>query len=156
MLSRFICLSAILFLALMGCQEDPCTIDDCGFGECLEGECVCDSLYEGDRCDRLERDKFLGIWTTGDICSSGSEVYGLEILNANSEAWVRFSQLGPDRLSVLAQVEGERLEIFEQAYGLATVTGSGGLDTANQQITLDYTVDYGSGNIVSCLTSLEK
>ena len=106
-------------------------------------------------CDILETTKFVGDWTVGDICAT-SEVYDANIAEAATPGQIRFDQLGPDRLPVFATIDGNLLSIYDQAYGLAVIGGSGGIDTVNQVITLDYRVDYGQGNIVNCLTSLEK
>ncbi len=142
--------------SFIGCEEEPCEdFISCVNGNCLEGECVCDSLYEGRVCDVLETTKFVGAWTVGDICAT-SEVYDANIAEATTAGRIRFDQLGPDRLPVFATVEGNLLSIEDQAYGLAVIGGFGGIDTVNQVITLDYSVDYGQGNIVNCLTSLEK
>ena len=152
---NLIALFTLLVLA-SSCGNDPCqTIVPCVNGECREGECACDSLWEGLGCDVLETTKFVGSWTVGDICNN-AEVYDASISEASTSGQIRFDQLGPDRLPVFAIVDGHLLAISEQAYGQAVIGGSGGIDTVNQIITLDYEVDYGQGITVNCLTSLEK
>ena len=152
---NFIALFVLLVFA-SSCDNDPCqTIVPCVNGECREGECVCDSLYEGLGCDVLETAKFTGTWTVGDICDNAA-VYDASITEASTAGQIRFDQLGPDRLPVFAIVDGHLLTISDQAYGQAVIGGSGGIDTVNQIITLDYQVDYGQGITVNCLTSLEK
>lgn len=145
-----------MVLLLGGCQEKPCSEFACDNGTCMEGECICDDFYEGDACNILETQKFIGDWSLGDICSNGPAVYDMSITAADQEGRIRFSVLGPDRLPVFAEVNDTLLNIYEQAYGLAVISGAGGIDTINQVITLDYDVDYGQGNSVNCLTSLEK
>lgn len=156
LLSSWAILCAAILIMATGCNVNPCTDVECNNGECLEGACVCDSFYEGTNCDVLETAKFLGDWTVGDICSSGSDVFDASITEATAQGRIRFSTFGPDRLPVFADIEGETVTIYDQAYGLAVIGGEGGIDVENQVITLDYNVDYGQGNSVNCLTSIEK
>lgn len=52
-----------LLLLLTSSCKDPCKDINCNDGVCLEGTCLCDDGYEGDNCDKLEREKFIGSWT---------------------------------------------------------------------------------------------
>lgn len=139
-----------------GCNDDPCGDEACTNGQCIDETCVCDSLFEGVSCTQLERNKYIGTWRNGSICSSGSEVYSMEILAGTGQGDISFSTIGPNKLSVFAIVDGAKLTIPDQAYGLNVISGQGGIDVVNQAITLDLEVDYGSGNFVNCVSALEK
>ncbi len=149
-------LALLVLFAATGCNKGLCEDYVCQNGLCLEGTCVCDSFFEGPSCDVLETSKFLGDWTVGDICNNGSDVYDASISAAAAQGRIRIDAFGPDRLPVFAEVRGDTVNIYDQAYGLAIISGAGGIDTVNQAITLDYNVDFGQGNSVNCLTSLGK
>lgn len=150
-------IACLLLLAVIAgsCSSDPCELD-CGTGECLEGECVCDSLHEGDLCELLATEKFLGAWTTGEICNSNSDVHESIVQAGNSEGQLTIDAFGPDRLPVGARVSGQDLIIPIQAYGQATIEGSGGFGTDSTFITLEYLVDYGGGVLKNCIGTLER
>lgn len=57
----------LVFLLLLASScKDPCKDVNCNDGVCLEGTCLCDDGFEGENCDKEERDKFVGTWI-GDI-----------------------------------------------------------------------------------------
>jgi len=141
---------------LSGCQQDVCDETPCINGACLDEICQCDSLFEGEDCSFFEREKFLGEWSNGLICGSGSQVYAVEVTVGTGEAEVAFSLAGPDQLPVSGIVTGNSIEIPAQAYGLNVIRGEGGIDDQNRTITLDLEIDYGSGNFVNCISAMER
>ena len=141
-------------LFLSACDEETCTTESCPNGFCLEGECLGEEEY----VDRLGSDFFqayyLGTWESGNICPSGSDI-GEVVIEAGSAAdALLIRDLGPDQQDISANFTGTSLVIPEQLYLAGSISGSGGIDTNAQIITLDYTIDLGNGPF-ACLTSLE-
>lgn len=152
----FLGIPLVCLISLSGCQQDSCDEIPCINGSCLDEVCQCDSLYEGEDCSIYEREKFLGEWTNGLICGAGSQVYPVEITQEIGEAEVSFSSAGPDQLPISGIVTGRSLDIPDQTYGLNVIRGEGGIDELNQTITLNLVIDYGSGNLVNCISGMER
>jgi len=67
---RTLVLAALPPLALMAAACDPCNDTQClNGGSCYDGTCQCAYPFEGDRCQSLEREKFVGRY---DITYRGS------------------------------------------------------------------------------------
>jgi hypothetical protein len=53
----------LIFLALTACKYDYCKDVKCeNGGTCDNGLCRCTPVYEGERCEKLAREKFIGNW----------------------------------------------------------------------------------------------
>lgn len=63
----------MIVMLAMACSSDPCTDSSCGdHGTCIDGACMCDEGYEGDNCEREEREKFLGEWKSDNYGCGGN------------------------------------------------------------------------------------
>lgn len=79
---RNILLTALLTLAIFSaisytaCKKDACENVIClNLGACDGGACYCPTGFEGDRCERLSRDKFIKTYNGHDTCSSDTTFY---------------------------------------------------------------------------------
>lgn len=84
---KYIVLSTLATLAVFAtvtfnaCKVDKCKNVSCAYsGVCKEGVCLCQVGYEGDHCETVTRDKFLGIWDVNeDGTITGPAQYSLSI-----------------------------------------------------------------------------
>lgn len=84
---KYIVLSTLATLALFAavtfnaCKVDKCKNVSCAYsGVCKDGVCLCQTGYEGDHCETVTRDKFLGIWDVNeDGTITGPAQYSISI-----------------------------------------------------------------------------
>ncbi len=70
-LATFLVLSSVVYTA---CHKDKCKNVECLHdGNCDAGLCVCPVGYEGDRCEKLSRDKFISTFNGYDICNMSNQ-----------------------------------------------------------------------------------
>lgn len=63
-LSTLLLFSVVLFNA---CEPDLCKNVSCAYGGvCKDGSCACQTGYEGEHCETVTRDKFMGIWNVNE------------------------------------------------------------------------------------------
>jgi len=73
LLAAFLILGITATVTYTACQKDHCNNVAClNGGSCDGGNCVCPVGFEGNRCEIITRDKFVGNYNGGDSCS----VYG--------------------------------------------------------------------------------
>ena len=74
--------STIIFLLFIISCGNPCDDINCGpNGTCVESSesCLCDDYYEGDRCEREVREKYLGTWNSLGVCTSTNNTFMLDL-----------------------------------------------------------------------------
>jgi hypothetical protein len=147
------CLLVCLSLLGAGCRQDPCATTTCVHGACNDGDCLCLNGYDGPTCSSISRARYLGDWTVGDLCGSSAVVYDCRIGAGGAIEAIVLDNLGDRGYPVNGFVQGVSLDIPLQAYGVWTIQGSGLLDTAARQLSLDYSIDFGGGSGAACLAS---
>lgn len=60
----------------MGCVPD-CDESNCVNGDCVDGTCDCEDGYEGETCETLTVSKFIGTWTSTEVCVAMDEMPGV-------------------------------------------------------------------------------
>jgi hypothetical protein len=70
----FFLLTITLFTSFMtSCKSDPCKNTSCGTnGICADGTCLCSDGYEGNNCETKWQTKFIGKYTTNQVCTNGT------------------------------------------------------------------------------------
>lgn len=107
--------------------------------------------FEGANCTQRSKDKFLGEWTVGEICATGSTVYETNIVSGDEIDQVWIQNLKDTSMVVEARVQGTLIQFPSQTYGQWVLDGSGQIDTTANQISMDCTVDFGAGTRQTCL-----
>jgi hypothetical protein len=133
-----------LMLTQSSCK-DECKNVDCGTnGTCEEGVCICDAGYVGDNCQTEERAKFLGSYAFSENCTTGQDTYTVTITADGADVQkIRIANIYDAGITVVASVSGSSLTIASQAFGQATISGSGTI--SGTSLTLTYTVTAGGG-----------
>lgn len=147
----------LLWTGFSGCQNDSqCKDLSCVNGTCEErsGSCACDDFFEGTNCDVLETEKFIGTWQVGDICTTGSAIYTSAISKGPQQGTVVIANLFNESNPVTATIDGPDLDIADQAFGVWTISGTGGIDPDASTITIEYVVDQGGGSTITCQAAL--
>lgn len=121
--------------------KDPCKDVEClNAGTCEEGICSCVTGYEGDDCGTETRTKFFGTYAFSETCSpSGPDSYTVTV-NTSSTAVtdIKISNIYNQGIIVNASISGSTLTIPSQAFGSATISGSGTI--SGNTLNLTYTV----------------
>lgn len=148
MLKQFF-LFLIISFALASCDKDPCKDVDCGNGTCDSGNCICDTGYEGLNCEVEQRQAFVADYTVDETCNLGNFNYVIS-LTSNSEVGTELTiaNIGDFGFEIVAIVSGTSFSITDQIVNGATLNGSGQL--VNDVLTIDYTMETTSGQILSC------
>lgn len=71
LLTTVLTISLFAAISYTACKKDPCQNVIClNLGACDEGHCLCPVGYEGDRCQKLSRDKFIQTFNGYDTCTN--------------------------------------------------------------------------------------
>jgi hypothetical protein len=131
----------VILFAIAGCKTDECELVDCLNGACIEGVCACEAGYEGKSCNSESRTRFLGEWEVGDICRGTAIVYNVTVTQAATPQAVTIDNLNAQGMPVSAAISGTEMNIPKQTFGLAVISGSGGIDTLARVISLEYLIE---------------
>lgn len=157
----FLRIFPLLILLALQSACDRCKRLDCGSrGSCDKGVCTCNTGYEADaegRCELLQRDKFLGMYSGSDQCSGSTETYFCTLSEDADPLRLRLSNLyGLADNEVYALVQGSDLQIPAQTTAAGfSIEGSGTL-TGNL-LQIQYTIVRLSDNASDqCQLQLQK
>ncbi|MGB1247289.1 MAG: hypothetical protein ACPG4Z_00280 [Chitinophagales bacterium] len=130
----FIAFTIMLFVS---CDDKKCTDVICGFNEtCHQGNCFCLDGYEGDNCDELSFEKYVGNYNVSMSCQNPiSAFYTFEVIYSdqspiNEIIFQNFLNSGSSVKGYVgagADNEGNLLQIPQQNLGSSAfvVTGEG-------------------------------
>lgn len=138
-------------------KTDPCDTVNClNGGTCIDGSCNCPTGYEGTNCETKSSDKFIGVYTATEDCSSGS--YTVTITPGSEPDEVLLSNLGNYGCSVSSTivfdgtVNGNKIVVDDYKCN-TQMKGTG--TYVNGVITIHYTATYGLQTDV-CVATLVK
>lgn len=73
LLTAFFTIIAFSSIVYTACRKDKCHNVVCkNDGVCDNGSCICLLGYEGDRCEKLSRDKYIATFNGHDICNKNN------------------------------------------------------------------------------------
>ncbi|MBX7053054.1 MAG: calcium-binding EGF-like domain-containing protein [Flavobacteriales bacterium] len=134
-------------LALLSCNKDntdPCENVVCqNGGTCTEGTCYCTAGYEGASCETEQRNKFIGSYSTTQLCDTIQDHYFFTITSSGtSVSNVVVGNFGGIGGVLLASINGSEMTIPSQTISSAGVSylfnGSGQI--ADQVLTIHYAI----------------
>lgn len=160
-LSAFLTLSAFCAVLYSSCTKDECKDVACqNGGVCTGGNCTCTAGYEGTRCEKEVRAKFIKSWAATDVNVTSSAPlapYSAVIAASTSSSVVTdiiiggFSD-GYFTNAVKASVSGSTITIATQQPDSDgySVSGTGTYNTASGKIAWTYTItQVSSGSTIS-------
>lgn len=119
---------SILLLTFVACDNQSCENVRCPFGRtCVLGDCLCPAGYEGDNCNILSRDKYLGTYQVNENCAnrpSGGFFFST-ITIGSDDFKVNIGNMANTGLFAEAFVTGNFVQIPSQNLGATTISGSG-------------------------------
>src|SRR5690606_37217724 len=104
-------------VTISSCNEDKCKAIVCAYnGVCKDGQCLCPPGYEGNQCEVITRERYLGVWTvTEDGTYSNAAQYPVDVVAGPNISELRiknFRNSFVDEIS--AFVTGDTITIPEQ------------------------------------------
>jgi hypothetical protein len=140
------------------CENVICSIPN---STCVDGNCYCIAGYEGDNCEILSYEKYIGSYNVTESCttsntgpvnqnyiSSITPGFDIDIITINN-----FSQFGlPVHVNI---IDATYLLIQEQNSGSVQVSGGEGFYQFGNQIRFEYNYTV-SGSFRSCTATFTK
>lgn len=138
----------LALFTIASCKD--CKKKECTNGECKNDICVCNEPYEGDNCDVLWRDKFIGTYTSQTyICDSGIKGSYSSTVSANGTAGtgLEISNMANLGFPVEATVDEEdHIAIATQNLGNYVLFGDGEMTTSLDTIWLHLNLTDSAGS----------
>lgn len=142
LIPALVILSMSFTLALFSsCGEKSC--GDCGpIKTCQQGQCLCPQGYEGDNCEILSYEKFIGSYQVYDSYSStfngqtSQGPYSDYISAGSSNDRIVFSNFENLGVSITAVINTNNIAIPNQTVGSLTVEGQGTYNTYTRTMTI--------------------
>lgn len=165
-MKRFIfALVPFMLLLSPACDRNSCNnvvCNDSPNSVCLDGQCACQQGYEGDFCDILSYEKYIGNYQVSENCQntlSGStnQTYTMFISQSGGTQIDKIlMQSFAGNLTVEAFINGNFITIPDQSiFGNTRVSGTGQFIPAANRMTIDYAITQGS-SYSECTGAFQK
>lgn len=152
---KFLPIIAIAAMALLAsCGGNSCAEVICGSRQnCVNGRCYCWDGWEGNNCDDLAADKYVGSWQVTAGCQQGFVPAHISQINydPNREDRIVINNFLNRGLPLTVGIftdrsnEGNLIQFANQQVGSLTVDGQGFFDPVNNRISIDIQYsDFGS------------
>ncbi len=137
--------SVCMFL-LTGCDPNrKCDKANCPpQTQCVQGQCLCPNGLEGEFCEILSYEKYLGTYQVSENCNPGQgRQYTTTIIKQTSDLQtITLTNMLGLGLSAEALVSGDFLTIPNQRLGATSIQGDGIFNGNTQRIELRYQHDF--------------
>ena len=136
----FIRLSVIIIFITASCKRDSCENVVCSGNKiCFQGVCQCPTGYEGQYCDTLSADKYVGNYQVYQNCINGlPSQYPSNIVQGNYVYEIYIGNMIGQGLQCRAIINVNDIQIPSQNLGATPISGYGNYNPANGHITLHY------------------
>lgn len=154
---------AFVLLALHSCDRKSCENVICNTpnSTCVEGTCYCRAGYEGDNCDILSYEKYVGSYNVSENCTttfSGfvNQYYSSSISPTSQIDVISINNFGNRGLPVnVVIVDATYLVIPDRNYGAIDVSGGEGFYEYINRIRFEYNYSAGT-NFHACTAIFTK
>lgn len=155
---RIIILAALFSLLFFSCENKSCQDVVCpGVNStCVDGDCYCQPGYEGDFCDVLSYEKYIGSYQVSESCTTTFSGYLNQQFSTSISPGMRIDLITINNfanrgLPVDATIiSANVLNIYEQNAGSLQVSGGEGVyEVFNNRIRFEYNYTVGT-NFHSC------
>ncbi len=137
----------LCMMIFAGCGSNGCEGVVCGSrSNCVNGRCFCWDGYEGDNCEDLAADKYIGTWQVSPGCVQGfvpSHVSQITADPFGDPSIIVINNFMNSGLPLNANIftdrtnRGNLIQFQGQVVGANTVDGQGFYNPASNQISLD-------------------
>ncbi len=151
-------------------STDPCLNKNCHptqAADCVsnnDGEalCICEDGFEGELCEDLWTDKYVGQYYVAEVINGTST----QEFFARIESGPRFKQLtisnfhnqtssGTSAKIVVNLLQANVFDIYEQFMTFGVVTGAGSYQLSTGNLSLNYQIIESSGDTLNCVATFE-
>ena len=121
-------------------------------GVCINGDCNCAPGYEGIDCSFKTQDKYVGIYSAADACTSGNYNYSPAITSSQQVTEILIADFGSFGSSVVvnATIDHNSFTVPSQTFGSVTISGSGTLAEDGLSIAVSYHANDAIGGSDDC------
>lgn len=142
--SALLAVGAFATITYTSCNTDACDDIDCmNGGLCISGTCSCPTGYEGETCQTLSRDKFVGVYSGNETCTIGSDSYAITLSASSDDLKINYTNLYNQSYSAVCTITGQNTFSFAgTASGGVSFDGTSTLNA--NTITVNYTINTGT------------
>lgn len=149
--------SAVVLIAHPSCDKKSCENVICSMphSTCVDGNCYCQAGYEGNNCEILSFEKYIGSYNVSENCTttfSGfvNQSYQTSISSTSRIDVITINNFSNRGLPVnVVIVDATYLVIPDEDYGAMEVSGGEGFYEYNNRIRFEYNYSAGT-NFHSC------
>lgn len=121
-------------------------------GICRYGFCDCPAGYEGPTCASRTSARYSGVFIATEACDiSGTFDYTVWVYETTNPTIVEFENLyNYGQITAAYIIDASRFDIPSQNMAGLNITGSGTLNTSNDEIVLNYNLTFPDGEVGIC------
>lgn len=127
---------------------------------CTGNDEPCPVGYEGEDCETLSRDKFIGNWDGSDVCGSGSYDIELQVLAATDSVKALVKNPGGfgSTVTITGAITDESTLTFtnQDVGGDRILDGKMTINGSHTSLTFSYSVEDVDGDVDDCVGTYSK
>lgn len=156
-------LSGCFILFNLSCKDEPCDSITClNDGSCNDGKCTCEQPFEGEFCEKLEREKFIATYQGRLDCPSGlfDVSVGLSSSSSsNSRVVINFpaNVFSPQPTPVVAEIAKRKISILtNHVSNQVTFNGQGEINESATVIEMSISFKFPDFDAENCSLKMTK